>query len=274
LFDVATTVNSARGRIVRPSHRLIGVFLGAWLCACSSPEPVEIEVKVRGVEIDTAARPLVLLEDERRQLGLPIWIGPTEAQAIAMEMEGIQPKRPLTHDLFKTTLESAGVQLEKIVIADLKESTYYARIHLTANGTHIEVDSRPSDAIALALRFERPVFVVQSLFRSESAIDLRAIEPSESVAREAGVTVQDVTPELAAHFELSPGEGVIVADIDSGKAAGLQRGDVILAIDGETVGSAQDFSRRMRERYSALPVQLSVLRDGDRFPLEIGDFSR
>lgn len=268
------TIHIAERTSVRRIQRAIGVFLCAWSLACSAPESPEIEVKVRGVEIDTAARPLVLLEDERRQLGLPIWIGPAEAQAIALEMQGIEPDRPLTHDLFKTTLEVAGVQLDKIVIEDVRESTYYARMYFTANGTHLEVDARPSDAIALALRFQRPVFVVQSLFHSESAIDLRAVEPADGMEREAGVTVQDVTPELAAHFELSPGEGVIVADVDDGRGSGLRRGDVILAIDGETVRSVQDFRRRMRERYSALPVRVSVLRDGDRFPVEISASSR
>ena len=213
--------------------------------------------------------PIVILQSEATGQMLPIWIGIFEAHAIAMKMEGIEPERPLTHDLFKTMLDVAGVQLDRIVIEDLRESTYYARIHLTANGTHFEVDARPSDAIALALRFDRPVFVVQSLFRMESTIDLRAVEPGGRTAREAGVTVQDVTPELATHFELSPGEGVIVADIENGSVGGLRRGDVILAIDGETVRSARDFRRRMRERYSALPAQLSVLRDGDRFPVEM-----
>lgn len=268
------TTNDIAKRTSARRQRLMGVLLGASLFACSTPAPVEVEVKVRGIEIDTSKRPLVLLEDERRQLGLPIWIGPIEAQAIVMEMEGVEPERPLTHDLFKTTLEVAGVQLDKIVIEDLRGSTYYARIHLIANGTPLAVDSRPSDAIALALRFDRPVFVVQSLFYGESAIDLRGIDPADNVEREAGLTVQDVTPELAAHFELSPGEGVIVADIDSAAPEGLRRGDVILEIDGETVESASDFRRRMRERYPTLPVRLSVLRDGDRFPLEIETATR
>lgn len=244
------------------------------LLSCSSPPVDEIQVKVRSVEIDRSARPVVLLEDESRQLGLPIWIGPAEAQAIAMVLEGVAPERPLTHDLFKNALEAADVQLEKIVIEDLRNSTYYARLHLTANGEHKEVDARPSDAIALALRFGRPVYVAGSLFRSESVIDLRAVSPAQGVEREAGLTLQDVTPELAAHFDLAPGQGVIIADVAAGAARGLRRGDVILAIDGEAVGSVQDFRRRLQQRRSSLPIQLSVLRDGERFPVELAVSSR
>jgi bifunctional DNase/RNase len=250
------------------------LLCGGMLGACSAPEPTAIEVTVRGVEIDTSSRPVILLEDEKRQLGLPIWIGPAEAQAIIMEMQGVEPDRPLTHDLFKNTLDIVGIELEKIVIEDLRDSTYFARLHLRVDGTLVEVDSRPSDAIALALRFRRPVFVASGLFASESTIDFRAIEPGGHVAHEAGLTVQDVTPELAAHFALAPGQGVLVADVDEEAARGLRRGDVILEVDGQSVGSVNDFRQCMRSLDSPPHVTLSVLRDGDRFPVDLDTSSR
>jgi bifunctional DNase/RNase len=253
---------------------LCAAALALTAAACSDGAPSAVQVQVRGIEIDAASRPLVLLEDEERQLGLPIWIGAAEAQAIAMEMEGVLPERPLTHDLFKNTLDIAGVGFDKIVIESLRDGTYYARIHITVDGDNREVDARPSDAIALALRFDKPVFVAPALFQSETAIDLRGVKPSRDVAHEAGVTVQDVTPELAAHFELSPGEGVLVADVDDGTAADLKRGDVILEIDGVAVGSAEDFRERMRDTVSAQRLRLSVLRDGDRFGVDLRPPSR
>jgi bifunctional DNase/RNase len=260
-------------RARRPAM-IAGLIVAALLAGCSRESSEEIEVQIRGVEIDSSARPVVLLEDEDRERALPIWIGTSEAQAIAMEMQGIEPERPLTHDLFKNTLDVAGIGLDKIVIEGLRDGVYYARIHLTVNGDTLEVDSRPSDAIALAVRFHKPVFVAPSLFDTESIIDLRGIEPSQGVAYESGVTVQDVTPELAAHFALSPGEGVLVADIDDGVAAGLRRGDVILEVDGEAVASVQDFQRRMHDRVGERGARLSVLRNGDRFGLRLASPAR
>lgn len=262
---INVVMRSSHTKALRHLRRptLAGV-LAAALVACSGGSPSEIEVRVRGVEIDASARPVVLLEDEDRERALPIWIGTSEAQAIAMEMQGIQPERPLTHDLFKNTLDVAGIGFDKIVIEGVRDGVYYARIHLTVNGDAFEVDSRPSDAIALAVRFHKPVFVVPSLFEGESTIDLRGIQPSQGVASEAGVTVQDVTPEIAAHFALAPGEGVLVADVDEEMAAGLRRGDVILEVDGVAVASAQDFLRCMHDRRGEADARLSVLRNGDR----------
>lgn len=249
---------------------LTTAVLATLLSACSDSAPAVVEVQVRGIEIDASSRPVVLLEDEARQLGLPIWIGAAEAQAIAMEMQGVHAERPLTHDLFKNTLDIAGIGFDKAVIEALRDGTYHARIYLTVNGEAQEVDSRPSDAIALALRFRRPVYVAPALFHGETAIDLRGVEPAQRVAYEAGVTVQDVTPDLAAHFALAPGEGVLVADVDEDCAAAeLRRGDVILAVDGVAVGSAVDFRRRMRDPYRDHHARLSVLRDGDRFGVDL-----
>jgi bifunctional DNase/RNase len=272
LFDVVVKNLLANFRSRRAAST--AVLLAALIAACSRSSSEEIEVQVRGVEIDSSARPVVLLEDEDRERALPIWIGTAEAQAIAMEMQGIQSERPLTHDLFKNTLDGAGIGFDKIVIERLRDGIYYARIYLTVDGDALEVDSRPSDAIALAVRFHKPVFVAPALFEGDSTIDLRGVKPSEGVAYEAGVTVQDVTPELAAHFELAPGEGVLVADVDEEAVAGLRRGDVILEVDGVAVGSAQDFERRLHGLDRGRGARLSVLRDGDRFGLQLASPSR
>jgi hypothetical protein len=243
-------------------------MLGVALASCSGDAPETIEVRVRGIEIDAASRPVVILEDEVRELGLPIWIGVEEAQAIAMEIQGVRLERPLTHDLFKNALETAGVSVDKIVIETLRDGTYYARIHLNVDGDAREVDARPSDAIALALRFRKPMYVMPALLHGDAAIDLRGVSSPATVAHEAGVTVQDVTPELATHFALAPGEGVLVADVDQRNGDGLRRGDIILEVDGVAVASAQDFRRCMRSLEREPRARFSVLRDGDRLGVD------
>ena len=162
------------------SKRACPLAVGAmlWLTAiglagCHQKEKTEVEVEVRSVGFDNASHaPVVVLQDHDRKVALPIWIGPAEAQAIAMQMEGINPPRPMTHDLMKTILDDAGVQFDKVIIQDLKDTTYYARIYLRSGRQDLQVDSRPSDAIALAVRFHRPIYVTTALLRGGTTIDL------------------------------------------------------------------------------------------------------
>lgn len=102
---------------------------------------------------------MVILKDLEGRRLLPIWIGILEATAIALEVEGIKPARPLTHDLLKNVLETLGVEVSMVLIHDLKDNTFYGQVILRAGDTTIEMDSRPSDAIALALRTHAPIFV-------------------------------------------------------------------------------------------------------------------
>ncbi len=122
-----------------------------------------VHVKVRGVALDQQMNPVVLLVDQGETLALPIWIGQAEATAIAMELQGVKPPRPMTHDLFRTILGQFSIGVTRVVVTDVKDSTYFAEIHLTNNGTQVTVDSRPSDAIALALRAEVPIFVTEKV---------------------------------------------------------------------------------------------------------------
>src|SRR5512145_3158376 len=158
--------------------------------ACrSASAPREVEVEVSRVALDESSRsPVVLLEDKAHTLALPIWIGVSEAQAIAMEIEGVAPPRPLTHDLVKDMLDHVGVELTRVLISELRGSTYYARIYLSARGDQVEIDSRPSDAIALAVRFHRPIFVAASLLTRDQTV---ALSPGGAeTASIGGVTVQ------------------------------------------------------------------------------------
>lgn len=130
---------------------------------------------IKGLMIDPATNhPIVLLRDEAGELLLPIWIGVFEASAIQLHLEGVEPKRPMTHDLFRSTLESLGTRIDRIVIRDLIEHTFVAAIHLDRQGDRLEVDSRPSDAIALAIRCDAPIFVQPVVLEKANAIHLSA----------------------------------------------------------------------------------------------------
>ncbi|HET7028023.1 MAG TPA: bifunctional nuclease family protein [Candidatus Limnocylindrales bacterium] len=112
-----------------------------------------IEVVVESVRVHMpSSRHVVILKETGRERYLPIWIGPWEASAIAMRLQGLTPERPLTHDLFASTLEELGVRIEQVVISSLAEETFHARLTLSLDGRAIEMDARPSDALALAVR--------------------------------------------------------------------------------------------------------------------------
>jgi bifunctional DNase/RNase len=133
----------------------------------------ELRVEIRGLMLDPSSNvPIVILRDTQSQLFLPIWIGVFEANAIALKIEGVEPPRPMTHDLLRLMLEQLGAQVEKIVISDLKESTFFAVIHVQHDGHSIGIDARPSDAIALALRAEAPIFVLRSVLDKAQAAEL------------------------------------------------------------------------------------------------------
>ena len=236
--------------------------------ACRTQEKSEIEVEVRSVSLDNATNaPVVILQDQDRKVALPIWIGPAEAQAIAMQMQGINPPRPMTHDLIKEILDGAGVEFRKVLIQDLKDSTYYAQIFLHAGRQDLQVDSRPSDAIALAVRFHRPIFVASALLKGDGAIDLQHDLPTASTIKFSGVTVQNLTAELAEYFSVPPGHGVVVADVAGDAPKGLQRGDVILEIDGTAVAGVGDLAARM-QALKGTPAHLSVQRGSQRIPVQ------
>jgi bifunctional DNase/RNase len=133
----------------------------------------ELQVEIKGLMLDPSSNvPIVILRDIRSQLFLPIWIGVFEANAIALRLEGVDPPRPMTHDLLRSVVEELGGEVEKIVISDLKESTFFARIHVRNQDRSLSIDARPSDAIALALRTSSPIFVLQSVLDRAQAVDL------------------------------------------------------------------------------------------------------
>lgn len=133
----------------------------------------ELLVEIKGLMLDPSSNiPIVILRDPQSQLFLPIWIGVFEANAIALRMEGVTPPRPMTHDLLRSMLEHLGGTVQKIVISDLRESTFFAVIYVLQAEKTVEIDARPSDAIALALRVDAPLYVLRSVLDKAQAVDL------------------------------------------------------------------------------------------------------
>jgi len=122
---------------------------------------MEIEVKIRALMMDpNSGTPIIILKDVNSETMLPIWVGAYEANAIALEIEKIAPPRPMTHDLLRNLIVELGLKVDRVVVTSLRENTFYAVIELTSgNGEAMRLDSRPSDAIALALRADCPIFV-------------------------------------------------------------------------------------------------------------------
>jgi bifunctional DNase/RNase len=128
---------------------------------------MEVEMKIRGLMMDPVSNmPIVVLRDTNGNTILPIWVGIYEANAIALEIEKVSTPRPMTHDLIKTLLHGLGTGIRKVVVSELKDDTFYAVIWLDKDGELISVDSRPSDALALALRLDCPIFVDESVLKN------------------------------------------------------------------------------------------------------------
>jgi bifunctional DNase/RNase len=130
-----------------------------------------IQMSVGGLTLDPVTKtPIVILKDTENKLNLPIWIGLLEATAMATEIEGIKMARPMTHDLLKTILGEVGGSVESVEITELKENTYYAAVNISLAGRQVMIDSRPSDAIALALRTKSPIYVAKAVLEASSVL--------------------------------------------------------------------------------------------------------
>lgn len=130
------------------------------------------EMLVAGITVDPMTKsPIVVLRDRESSCALPIWIGVFEANAIVLVLEGVELTRPMTHDLLKTVIETSGAHLRKVEITDVRDNTYYALLHLEGGAGAFTIDSRPSDAIALALRCDVPIVVADGVLENAVALE-------------------------------------------------------------------------------------------------------
>ena len=155
-----------------------------------------LEVKVMGIVVDPkASNPVVVLVDLAGQKALPIWIGVFEAEAISRGLEEVVTLRPMTHDLMKQILDTFQVTVKRVVIHDLKENTFYANLYLSVDGEELIVDSRPSDAIALAVRVKAPIFVAESVIETTKQMGILASNLLEEGADELKTIIENMKPE-------------------------------------------------------------------------------
>ncbi len=139
---------------------------------------MQIEMTIKGLMVDPVTNmPIIILRDKDGQKILPIWVGIFEANAIALQIENVSTPRPMTHDLLKNVINDLRGVVQKIVVSDLKENTFYALIYVTLQGDTVAVDARPSDAIALALRARVPIYVEESVIENAKTIDFTAEKP-------------------------------------------------------------------------------------------------
>ena len=134
---------------------------------------MQIEMNIKGLMIDPITNmPIIILRDQEGQRILPIWVGVFEANAIALQIENVQTPRPMTHDLLKNIIDDLSASVERIVVTELKENTFYALIHLRTPAGPVAIDARPSDAIALALRTRAPILVDEKVIDHAKTVDL------------------------------------------------------------------------------------------------------
>ena len=136
---------------------------------------MQIEMSIKGLMVDPISNmPIVILRDKDGARTLPIWVGMFEANAIALQIENISTPRPMTHDLLRNVIHDLKASVQKIVVCDLQDSTFYALIYLSMSGEVVAIDARPSDAIALALRTRAPIFVEEAVIDNAKTVDVTA----------------------------------------------------------------------------------------------------
>lgn len=250
---------------------ILALFLSLGLPSVSSlsqiPGENTVEVRVKGVTMaPDQESPIVVLEDIQSHRAFPIWIGLPEARAIAFELEGILPPRPLTHTLLKDILTTLQVNVQRIVISDMREHTFYASIILRQGEQSFTIDARPSDAIALALQSKAPIFVASTILDAVPTVILQE-SPSTS-SRILGMQVQEINIALATALQLDKPGGVLVAAVQAPAAAyGVRRGDVITGVDGKAIDNIAALLTSLQNKNVGQAVRLQVIRD--RHPVEL-----
>lgn len=157
-----------------------------------------VPMTIKGLMLDPVSNsPIVVLKDGQEKIFLPIWVGIFEANAIALQLENVATPRPMTHDLMRNLMKAIEARVEKVVISDLRESTFYAVIHISVAGKTIDVDARPSDAIAIALRTEAPIFVEQNVLDQA-----QTIAPDEAEGEQLKKWLEQASPDDLGKYKM------------------------------------------------------------------------
>jgi bifunctional DNase/RNase len=230
----------------------------------ASQEEPAVEVTVKTIVVDPFTQtPVVVLESAKDKKALPIWIGVDEATSIALELKKVSMPRPNAHDLIRNILQGLGAAIQRITITDIRNDIYYATIALKLKGQDYSIDSRPSDAIAVALRMKAPLYATAKVLAMAKPLTLEKAQ-SES-QRLLGLHVQDLSADLASLFDLQTKGGVLVADVAPGSPAGeagLQRGDVILKVNEKSLQKTAELESFLQTVKKGAQFKLEVIRKG------------
>ncbi len=256
-----------RAGVTATSCLLVGLMLAALTatsCARGGRAGVgrdEVRVQVANVGPDQSSGAYyVLLADEAGKRTLPILVGENEALAISLQLKGVKTDRPLTYQLLRNVIEQTGNRVDRVVINDVRDQVYYAKIYL--NRGKYSIDSRPSDAIALAMGANAPIYVADKLF-AVSNLPGGGVT-SAGTASGLGVTVQELSPELALYFQVQPGSGLLVADVaETAAKSGLTRGDIVTEVESQPVRTLADFKQRITQVKQNSSVTLTVRRGSE-----------
>ncbi len=264
--------------ILKPFVILLILIAGLSLFSCRRhcrdchPEKL-VQVGVKDLGVDPAnGHPVVFLEDVPGRRVLPIWIGEAEARAILSEIKHENPARPMTHDLFLTLLRQIQGRIQSVAITDIKGKTFYARVEIVRGKERIYLDSRPSDALALALRARAPIYVAAVLFTRENGALISGSSPETpgKIFSSLGVRLQTLTAELARQFQTEPSHGLLVSSVEADGPAdreGMKTGDIILEAGGIKLTSLADLEKITPSAGEAL--ELVILRGNERIRLRL-----
>lgn len=232
-----------------------------------------VEAEIASVGMDHLTQgPVVLVRESAGGKFLPIWVGPFEAQSIFMALRGIETPRPMTHDLAVSLLAAADAKIEEVVIYDLRDNTYYAIIQGVkgADEESFVVDSRPSDAMALALRSGARILVNPALIENIPQFDFEMGEAPAQILRLLNITVVALDDAARDRLGLPPeSRGLLVLETEEGAVRDIQQGDLILEVDGNPAATPSDLLDSLEERAPEQPLRFKILREGSSLEIEV-----
>jgi uncharacterized protein len=231
----------------------------------AAQEITSVETKVKTVTLDPNSQsPVVILETITDNKLLPIWIGVIEARAIILELEHVVAPRPLTHHLLGNVLQKLGATLHRATITELKNDTYFAVLSLGFKGQELEIDSRPSDAIALALRMKAPIYASIDVLAKAKSLPAPGGQKTQA-QKTLGLQAQDLTPELAVLLDTGEQRGVLVADVALGSlamVAGLEPGDVLTKANDQVIESTKDLETFLETIKPPAQIKFEAIKKG------------
>ncbi len=254
---------------------IIGIGLcghiGARDLAVDFDELVPAELASVAIEPMTGT-PVVLLREPDDGRIVPIFIGPSEAHAILMAQRGIEPERPMTHDLTANLIDSLGATLERVIVDELRNGTYYGALELRKDDEEdiIRVDTRPSDGLALALRTGAAILVAPAVLEAGEDIPFRGLDEDEEVVTAIGITVMAASEEIRQALGLPDEPGVVVTATRShAEQAGLRAGALILKVDGEAVSTPMAFLEQISAATAEGQANILYWHEGEEQEIEL-----